>query len=44
MRNPEDDIQQHVQRVSQGIRLKEHGHRSRVTSRKGFVALSLTLA
>lgn len=44
MRNPEDDIQQHVQRGSQGIRLKEHGHCSRVISRKGFVALSLTLA
>jgi len=37
MRNPEDDIQQHVQCGSQGARLKEHGRSSRVTSRKGFV-------
>lgn len=38
MRNPKDHIQQHVQRESQGASLKEHGHSSRVTSRKGFVA------
>lgn len=43
MRNPEDDIQQHVQYRSQGSSLKEHGHSSRVTSRKGFVPLSLAL-
>lgn len=42
MRNPKDHIQQHVQRESQGASLKEHGHSSRVTSRKGFVALVVT--
>lgn len=44
MRNPEDHIQQHVQRESQGASLKEHGHSSRVTSRKGFVASRWNLA
>lgn len=37
MRNPGDDIQEHVQRGSWAASLKEHGHVSRVTSRKGFV-------
>lgn len=44
MRNPKDHIQQHVQRESQGASLKEHGHSSRVTSRKGFVASRWNLA